>query len=169
MKRQAPHASEHARRYVHRGKREPSDQPLDKQTDLQETSDLRDQMDDADMNEHRGAEAPPLAIGRARPDAAAPIDERAWVAEDATTRKKQDEDDEVGDDDGGGDERPLGSRLHGSIERLASFGRLRNRVLDEDQSVDDGLPEFQPLLRRHASQHETKDHRHEDEDGDHVS
>ena len=169
MKRQAPHASEHARRNVDHGKREPSDQPLDKQTDLHETSDLRDQMDDADVNEHRGAEAPPLVIGRARPDAAAPIDERAWVAEAAATRKKQDEDHEVGDDDGGSDERPFGSRLHGSIERLASFRRLRNRVLDEDQSVDDGLPEFQPLLRRHASQHETEDHRHEDEYGDHVS
>ncbi len=84
-----------------------------------------DQVKEAPVDEHGGHQPPPLAVGRAWSDAAAPVQQEFFALEAAAPNEHEDVECDVQEEDRRRDERPSSSAAERGVELVAS-GRARD-------------------------------------------
>src|SRR5262245_17627248 len=103
-------------------------------------------MTETNMNEHRRAEPPPLAVRGTHARIAAPLDECSRITEVGPADEYQDKDGNIGGYYRWRHDGPPRSCLKSRVEGLAAGGRSRHDVLDPKEGGEDQLAHSQSLV-----------------------
>ena len=128
-------ARDDARAHVDGQHRQPTDVPLEQQADNRDDRHVDDEMREGGMEEHRGQQPPPFAVGRPRADAGAPRDQRR-VGIAGGVRALDDEHDDVHDDQRGHDEdhrRAHAQPIAEGIQLWRTMPQHANHFLGDEQ------------------------------------